>query len=72
MNYNYIDQAFNEGLITAIGEMKGFESQDEGSYIGILFDLLLYKYPSLTKSVFELLSIYFLRTRTIVTGLTNV
>ena len=58
--------------MASIVKKKGFESQDEGSYICILFDLLLYRYPTLAKSVFELLSIYFLRTRTITSGLLNV
>lgn len=33
---------------------------------------MLYRYPILTKSVFELLSIYFLRTRTLISSLINV
>ena len=33
---------------------------------------MLYRYPLLAKMVFELLSIYFLRTRTITSGLQNV
>ena len=63
---------FDAELMESIVKKKGFESQDEGSYICILFDLLLYRYPALARSVFELLSIYFLRTRTITSGLLNV
>lgn len=58
--------------MSALSYQKGFENQDENNYICILFDLLLYRYPHLQNKVVELLSIYFLRTRTIVTSLQNV
>ena len=59
-------------MLETLSLKKGFESQDESNYLCTLFDLLLYRYPLLTQKVFELLSYYFLRTRTIMTSLCNV
>ena len=41
-------------------------------YICILFDLLLYKYPSLSKGVFELLVRLFARKRTLLENLQKI
>ena len=64
--------AFTISMFESLVKTKGFESQNESNYICILFDLLLYRYPALSKLVFELLMIYFLRTRTVTAGLLNV
>ena len=41
----------------------------EKEYICILFDLMLYQYPELTKRVFALLVSFFTRKRTLMEGL---
>ena len=63
---------YNVKLFDRVILSKGFEAQDEGRYICILFDLMLYRHSALTKSVFELMCIYFLRTRTIINNIENV
>jgi hypothetical protein len=49
--------------------MKNFESRNTDVYICVLFDLLLYKYPVLSKGVFELLVRLFARKRIILESL---
>lgn len=56
-------------LLSAVAATKGFESVNENEYICILFDLMLYRYPELTKRVFALLVSFFTRKRTLVEGL---
>ena len=63
---------FNCEFLSKVIEAKGFEKQSGRVYICILFDLLLYRHPDLTKRVFELLSMYFLRTRTVTSALQNI
>lgn len=41
--------------------MKGFEAEIGDIYLCILFDLMLYKYPELNETAFELLVRYFNR-----------
>jgi hypothetical protein len=49
-----------------------FESHEKDVYICILFDLLLYKYPNLSKGVFELLIRLFARKRTLLENLQKI
>lgn len=56
-------------LLSAVAATKGFEKVSENEYICILFDLMLYRYPELTKRVFALLVSYFTRKRTLIEGL---
>ena len=65
----------NEELFDAITECKGFESISEKleqQYVCILFDLLLYRYPELSRRVYSLLVRYFLRLRCNVEALAKV
>lgn len=55
-------------LLSAVAATKGFE-KDANEYICILFDLMLYRYPELTKRVFALLVSFFTRKRTLIEGL---
>jgi hypothetical protein len=58
-------------LIEAISLTKGFESVNESEYICILFDLMLYRSPEMTKRVFALLVSYFTRKRTLIEAMTS-
>ena len=49
-----------------------FEKEEQDSYICVLFDLLLYQYPLLSKGVFELLVRLFTRKRTLLENLQGV
>ena len=65
----------NLELFHAITECKGFESiseKMEQQYVCILFDLLLYRYPELSRRVYSLLVRYFLRLRCNVEALAKV
>ena len=62
----------NAELFNAITEYKGFESMKESQYVCILFDLLLYRYPELSRRVYSLLVKYFLRKRSSVEALSKV
>ena len=52
--------------------MKGFESEIGDIYICVLFDLMLYKYPELNMTAFDLLIRYFNRKATLLEGLSNI
>ena len=49
----------------------GFEKIYD-SYVCILFDTMLYRYPELSKRIYTLLVKYFLRKRTAVNNLNNI
>mmetsp|Transcript_6821 Transcript_6821/g.10992 ORF Transcript_6821/g.10992 Transcript_6821/m.10992 type:complete len:608 (+) Transcript_6821:2642-4465(+) len=49
-----------------------FESENRDAYICVLFDLLLYKYPELSRGVFELLVRLFTRKRTLLESLQRI
>ena len=50
---------------------EGFEGT-EGAYVAVLYDLLLYRYPELTKGVYGLLVKYFLRKRISLESIANI
>lgn len=52
--------------------MKGFESATGEIYVCILFDLMLYKYPELNMTAFELLISFFNRKASLLEWLTNI
>ena len=56
-------------LLSSISATKGFEQVNENEYICILFDLMLYRYPDLTRRVFALMVSFFTRKRTLIAGL---
>lgn len=62
----------NIDFLTEIALSYNFESHNQEAYICVLFDLLLYKYPSLSKGVFELLVRLFTRKRTILENLQSI
>ena len=51
--------------------MKGFEAETGDIYLCILFDLMLYKYPELNETAFELLVRYFNRKASLLEQITN-
>lgn len=62
----------NIEFLDDISHSFNFEAEDQDAYICVLFDLLLYKYPSLAKVVFELLVRLFTRKRTLLGSLMNI
>lgn len=54
-----------------MANLRGFEEEIEDIYICMLFDLLLYKYPELNQTAFDLLVRYFTRRRTLLESLNN-
>ena len=65
-------QSDNIAFLNEIALSYNFESQNQDAYICVLFDLLLYKYPVLSKGVFELLVRLFTRKRTILENLMKI
>ena len=65
----YTCQSHNEDFFDALTSAKGFETVNENLYVSILFDILLYRYPELTKRIYSLLVRYFLRKRTTIAAL---
>ena len=61
----------NQKLLNALTNARGFENT-EGAYVCVLYDLLLYRYPELTKGVYGLLVKYFLRKRNSLESIANV
>ena len=61
----------NHALLDSLTKARGFENK-EGDYICVLYDLLLYRYPELTKGVYGLLVKYFLRKRICLESIANV
>jgi len=59
----------NIEFLEEISMSYNFEKDHQDSYICVLFDLLLYKYPILSKGVFELLVRLFTRKRTLLENL---
>ena len=70
MQYKTVEK--NAELFDAICKYKGFESVIGDKYVCILFDLLLYRYPELSRRVYSLLVRYFLRKRSNVEALSRV
>ena len=62
----------NIEFLEDISSSFNFEADDQDAYICVLFDLLLYKYPSLAKGVFELLVRLFTRKRTLLESLMGI
>lgn len=62
----------NIEFLEQIAHSYNFESHNQDSYICVLFDLLLYKYPLLAKGVFELLVRLFTRKRTLLENLMKI
>jgi len=54
-----------------VASMKGFEQEIGDIYICILFDLMLYKYPELNQTAFELLIRFFNRKSSLLECLSN-
>jgi hypothetical protein len=59
-------------FLDTVASMKGFESEIGDIYICILFDLMLYNYPELNYSAFELLIRFFNRKASLLDCLTNI
>jgi hypothetical protein len=62
----------NIEFLDEIAGSYNFEAENRDSYICVLFDLLLYKYPALAKGVFELLVRLFTRKRTLLENLMHI
>ena len=62
----------NIEFLEDISSSFNFEAEDQDAYICVLFDLLLYKYPSLAKGVFELMVRLFTRKRTLLENLMGI
>ena len=71
MEFELKNKAHNYLLLDSLTKAKGFENK-EGDYICVLYDLLLYQYPELTKGVYGLLVKYFLRKRICLESIANV
>lgn len=71
-NNNKSVEQRNIEFLEDISGSFNFEADDQDAYICVLFDLLLYKYPSLAKGVFELLVRLFTRKRTLLESLMNI
>eukprot|EP00347_Sterkiella_histriomuscorum_P021853 403332539 len=67
-----LQQTSNVDFLNEVASLRGFEEEIEDVYICMLFDLLLYKYPELNQTAFELLVRYFTRRRTMLECLNNV
>ena len=63
---------FNTRFFDVVTDCKGFEAEDSNQYICILFDLLLYRYPELSKRVYGLIMNFFLRKRIMIQALSNI
>ena len=62
----------NIEFLDTVASMKGFENEIGDIYICILFDLMLYKYPELNQTAFELLIRYFNRKSSLLECLSNI
>lgn len=62
----------NVDFLDLVASMKGFEQEIGDIYICILFDLMLYKYPELNQSAFELLIRFFNRKSSLLECLSNI
>lgn len=62
----------NIDFLQEMASSTNFESHNPEAYICVLFDLLLYKYPVLSKGVFELLVRLFTRKRTLLESLQSI
>ena len=69
---NQTSQEFNARFFDEVTNCKGFEAEDSNQYICILFDLLLYRYPELSKRVYGLIINFFLRKRVMIQALSNI
>lgn len=58
-------------FLEEIAKSFNFEAENQDSYICVLFDLLLYRYPKLAKGVFELMVRLFARKRTLLENITR-
>ena len=58
-------------LLDTLNLAMGFEKVYD-SYICIMFDCMIYRYPELSKRVYTLLVKYFLRKRTAINNLNNI
>ena len=71
-NNNKSVEQKNIEFLEDISSSFNFEADDQDAYICVMFDLLLYKYPSLAKGVFELLVRLFTRKRTLLESLMSI
>ena len=62
----------NEQFLDTVASMKGFESEIGDIYVCILFDLILYKYPELNYTAFELLIRFFNRKSQLLQSMANI
>lgn len=62
----------NIEFLDTVASMKGFENEIGDIYICILFDLMLYKYPELNQTAFELLIRYFNRKSSLLECLSSI
>lgn len=62
----------NVEFLDIVASMKGFEQEIGEIYICILFDLMLYKYPELNQTAFELLIKFFNRKSSLLESLSNI
>ena len=72
MDPNSVLRQSNVEFLDTVASMKGFESEIGDIYICILFDLMLYNYPELNYSAFELLIRFFNRKASLLDCLSNI